>query len=474
MTLNHILFFSALAVTFRLLAKERWRNWVLFVASALAIYWLQPATPVRNLDFWLPTATLALVGLSWVVTTPAEARRQRANLIAVGVLIGVAALVGLTRYVSLTGLITPSRPPQFWQVALALAGLALAAAVLARFTRPTNFLLWVFISLLIAFFLVLKVPSLATVTSAMLRALAGQSPVLAAAGDLRWLGFSYVSFRLIHTLRDRQSGRLPVVTLQEYATYMIFFPAFTAGPIDRLERFLKDLRQPLAPAVEDFTQGGQRLAVGLFKKFALADSLALMALTPLNASQVTAAGWTWVLLYGYTLQIYLDFSGYTDIAIGLGSLLGIRLPENFNRPYLRPNLTQFWNNWHMTLTQWFRAYFFNPLTRSLRKSSQPLAPAAVILITQVSTMVLIGLWHGATLNFIAWGLWHGFGLFVQNRWSEWVRPYFAGLEGRPALKSAIASLGVAFTFHYVALGWVWFALPEPGLSWQVLQRLFGL
>ncbi len=472
MTLTHILVFSALAVVLRLLAKDRWRNWVLFVVSILAIYWLQPINPIRNLDFWFPTATLALVGLSWVVTTPVEARGQRINWAAAGVLLGTVMLVGLTRYLSLTGLITATRPPQFWQIAVALGSLALLAIALARFTRPTRRLLWGFIGLLLGFFLILKVTALAGMASAALRTLAGQS-ALVTASNLRWLGFSYVSFRLIHTLRDRQSGRLPVVTLQEYVTYVIFFPAFTAGPIDRLERFLKDLRQPLPPAVEDFTQGGQRLVVGLFKKFVLADALALMALNPLNAAQVTTAGWAWVLLYGYSLQIYLDFSGYTDIAIGLGMLLGIQLPENFNHPYLKPNLTQFWNNWHMTLTQWFRAYFFNPLTRSLRKAQRPLAPAAVILLTQVSTMVLIGLWHGVTFNFVLWGLWHGLGLFVQNRWSEWVKPYFTGLEQRPALKQMVSGLGTVLTFQYVALGWVWFAMPTVDLSWQVFQRLFG-
>jgi D-alanyl-lipoteichoic acid acyltransferase DltB (MBOAT superfamily) len=88
--------------------------------------------------------------------------------------------------------------------------------------------------------------------------------------------------------------------------------------------------------------------------------------------------------------------------------------------------------------------------------------------------VLIGLWHGITLNFVLWGLWHGLGLFVQNRWSDWIKPRAALLEGCPFLKGSVAVLGTLLTFHYVALGWVWFALPSPQLSWQVLERLFGL
>ena len=110
-----------------------------------------------------------------------------------------------------------------------------------------------------------------------------------------------------------------------------------------------------------------------------------------------------VLLYAYAWRLYLDFSGYTDIAIGLGRLFGVRLPENFERPYLKPNLTTFWNSWHITLAQWFRAYFFNQLTRALRSRPRPLPAALIILIGQVGTMLLIGLWHGVTWNFVAWG-----------------------------------------------------------------------
>jgi D-alanyl-lipoteichoic acid acyltransferase DltB (MBOAT superfamily) len=218
--------------------------------------------------------------------------------------------------------------------------------------------------------------------------------------------------------------------------------------------------------------------MGLFKKFVVADGLALAALNATNAAQVHSTGWLWVLLYAYSLQIFFDFSGYTDIAIGLGRLVGIALPENFNAPYLKPNLTQFWNNWHMTLTQWFRAYYFNPLTRSLRSSvrtgGRKLSAAVIIFVTQLTTFVLIGLWHGITWNFVLWGAWHGLGLFVQNRYSEWARPHLPDLSARPALKQGLAVAGGLLTFHYVALGWVWFALPSAGLSWQVFLKLFGV
>ena len=497
MGLRDILIFAALALAYRLIFRQRGRNWFLLVSSALAIYWLQPLAPIRYMDFWLPTATLGLVVLSWLITTPPEGHDWlwRENWPAAAALAGIVLLVGLTRFLSLDGLLTAGRPPLFEQVALGVIAIAGLAWLLSQPTLKISgiFRVYAAIIFLLGLLVVLKLPALAQLASAGLRALMGQEASLAAATDLRWLGFSYLAFRLVHTLRERQNGRLPVVTLQEYVIYVIFFPSFTAGPIDRLERFIKDLRQgtvnpegkPL-PEVQtpgktslglqpqDLVVAGQRLVVGLFKKFVVADSLALVALNAANAAQVRSAGWMWVLLYAYTLQIFFDFSGYTDIAIGLGRLVGIALPENFNAPYLKPNLAQFWNNWHMTLTQWFRAYYFNPLTRWLRTGGRKLSAAVIIFITQITTMLLIGLWHGMTWNFVLWGAWHGLGLFVQNRYSEWARPRLPDLAARPALKQGLAVAGGLLTFHYVALGWVWFALPSTGLSWQVFLKLFGV
>ncbi len=472
MTLPAILIFAGLSAALRFLKRGELRIWALFLASAAAVYWLQPTTPIRYLDYWLPTLTLALAGLSWVVTTPSEARPGRMNLVAAALLVGLALAVALTRYLGVTGVLGLARPPQTAQVVVLLAVVLLGGLALARFTKPGRLALTAAVVAIIVLFLVLKVPAFGSFASYNLRLLGGQSLELATFNDLRWLGFSYVAFRLIHTFRDRQTGRLPVVGLRDYVTYVVFFPAFTAGPIDRLEHFEPQLCQPPGPAAPDFLLGGRRLSIGLLKKFVLANSLALVALGPASATQVQSAGWMWLLVYAYALMIYFDFSGYTDIAIGIAMLAGIRLPENFDRPYLRPNLTQFWNNWHMTLTNWFRAYYFNPLTRSLRRK-RVFSPVLIMLFGQITTMLLIGLWHGVSLNFVLWGLWHGLGTFAQNRYSEWARPRLAGLSGRPRLSSALHVASVLLTFNFVALGWVWFALPSLSLSWQVFLKLFG-
>lgn len=471
MTLVTVIVFAAAAALLGFVTRDRWRVHLLLAASALAVYALQPALPVRGLDFYLPTVTLALSVLGWALTAPPEARSWRANWPAAAILAGTSLALALTRFLGFSLPLTASRPPQTLTILLLLAAAALLAFLVGRFTLPgRRARLLAFLSIL-ALFAVLKVPFLSLQASLFLRTLTAQSSATASALDLRWLGFSYLAFRMLHTFRDRQSGRLPAVSLAEYVVYLVFFPSLSAGPIDRLERFVGDLRRPPMRAAGDWGAAGERLLLGLFKKFAVADTLALIALNAANALQVRAAGWAWILLYAYAFQIYFDFSGYTDIAIGMGRLLGFKLPENFNAPYLKPNLTQFWNNWHMTLTQWFRAYFFNPVTRALRSVRKPLPVPAIIFVTQTGTMILIGLWHGVTWNFVLWGLWHGLGLFLHNRWSELTRARFARLS--PRWQKTLQAGGALLTFHFVAIGLVFFALPAPSVSLRFLGTLFG-
>jgi alginate O-acetyltransferase complex protein AlgI len=473
-------FFAALL--YRLLArlihsrsdesKPEWgRTAFLFGASVLVVYWLQPSLPVRGLDFWLPTLTLGLTVICWAAVTPPEERSLRANAPALLGLLGAALLVALSRLVTLpAGILTLAPPP----LAQSLVGLVILGILVYLSIRNNQRLVGLMLAVLIGLFFLLKTPLLAQSVSIGLRAAAGQNTAGAASVDFRWLGFSYLAFRLIHTLRDRQSGRLPSANLAEYLIYAIFFPAFSSGPIDRLERFLKDLRTPTPLSADEGSEAVRRLVVGLFKKFAVADTIAIIALNPQVAGQITHPGWLWVMLYAYALQIYFDFSGYTDIALGTARILGFHLPENFNNPYGRTNLTQFWNNWHMTLTQWVRAYFFNPVTRWLRVKQPNLSPLLVMAIGQIGTMLLIGLWHGITVNFIIWGLWHGIGLFVQNRWSDWAKHSPLGKVESDWGKKLVNFGGWLLTFHYVAFGWVWFCLPDMGSALRVFAGLLGL
>jgi alginate O-acetyltransferase complex protein AlgI len=452
--------------------RSAWRTYLLLTLSVLAVYWFQPVIPLRSFDYWLPSISLALVLLTWFITSQPGAWQANRNLSGLLIIIGLVTIIDLSRYLLPDPLITATTPPQFIQYLIFVVILATAILLFIWLSRRSAWTITATIILLIAILVILKTPTLSLQTSIFFRALANRPIESATALDLRWLGFSYIAFRLIHVLRDKQTGRLPELTLPEFASYVVFFPSLAAGPIDRAERFTQDLRKNFALTQRETLSGGQRIAIGLFKKFVVADALALIALNDALATQVRTTGWMWILLYAYAFQIYFDFSGYTDIAIGIARLAGIKLPENFAAPYIQPNLAQFWNSWHMTLTQWFRSYFFNPFNRWIRGYGN--IPAwAMILIGQVATMFLIGLWHGVTLNFIFWGLWHGLGLFLQNRWSDFVRRHYPNLGQNTCLQTALQIGGVFLTFHFVALGWVFFALSQPALSWQVFMELFG-
>jgi alginate O-acetyltransferase complex protein AlgI len=473
MTLTHILVFSAAAVLYMILLPANWRKWALFIGSVAALYWLQPASIIRKIDFVFPTATLALVALSWLVSRHSEQKWTREDSFAAGIMAILVVVLSLNRFIEEQYRITPSYPPDTLDVLMGVGGVIVILAALYRL-GPRRALTVIVMLLIVGLFVILKTESLADESKRRLLDWQGQDRSLLSRAQLEWLGFSYVAFRLIHTLRDRQTGQLPALSLREYVTYVVFFPAFTAGPIDRVERFSRDQQALPGPEPARMVQGGMRIAVGIGKKFVIADGLAYMALNATKADQATSTLGLWVLLYAYAFQIYFDFGGYSDIAIGIGQLFGIKLPENFSQPYLKRNITLFWQSWHMTLSQWVRDYVFLPLSRYLLKRKHKPSPTVLALIGQVTTMLVIGLWHGVTWGFVAWGLWHGLGLFLHKVWSDRTRAYYLQLRERPRLGRAIGVVGTMLTFHFVVIGWVWFALPKINTSGDVFLRLFGM
>lgn len=507
--------FTAASLAYTLVIPGRWRGWFLFIASVLAIYWRQSFTPLRFADYLLQTITVLLTVLTWWVTRPepddpaatGRIRPDRSDALTLLVLFGLVLLVASNRYLAAEWRLTASRPPSPWWVAGGLlAGGGLFALAWHRLRQAARRpLLTAVILLIVLLFALLKAPPLTTAVAAGWRTLTGQQVTLAAPSDLTWLGFSYVAFRLIHTLRDRQTGPLAVVPplrLREFVTYVLFFPSYVAGPIDRVERFVVDVREegkrdsvfgiqysvirqkgdvlnpsplPGADYGLRYWQGGGRILIGLFKKFVIADTLALgMSLTAVNAAQATATLWLWVLLYGYALRLFFDFSGYTDIAIGLGMLFGVTLPENFKRPYHATNITAFWQSWHITLSNWARFYVFSPLSRSwLRRQRRP-SNTIILFTAHLATMIVIGLWHGITVNYFIWGLWHGLALFAHKQWSDRTRRWYRGLAEKRWQKRTWTAVTWFLTFHYVTLGWVWFTLPTPQLALETFGKLFGI
>jgi len=476
--LTTIVIFVVFALLYALLLPARWRGWALFVGSVIAIYWLQPDIRVRFLDFMLPTATLLLTIATWVLTRAKAQIVSRSDYLALFIIIALIIGLSLFRLVPAQWrLLVASRPPNPVNVFFIFAACLFLISLLAhRLQQPQQMSLILLV--IVVIFIVLKTEPLAASVSGFFRHNAGQDVSLASAFDLHWLGFSYVAFRLLHTIHDRQTGLLPQLTLHEYVTYVVFFPSFISGPIDRAERFVDDFRTLPDKAGLDsarIVEAATRIMMGLFKKFVIADTLAQgMALDPVNASQAVNTWGLWLLLYGYAFRLFFDFSGYTDIVIGIGILFGIKLPENFNRPYLITNITKFWQSWHITLSNWARFYVFSPLSRTLLTRKPKPSPVLIVLITQLATMIVIGLWHGVTLNFLIWGLWHGIALFVHKQWSGRTRRVYRRLKQQPLRKGLWDTAAWFITFHYVVVGWVWFALPDFDLSLRVFALLFAV
>lgn len=470
MTLAHILVFITAALIYGLILPDRWRGWFIVIASFIAVYWLQPPLAVRWLDFALPTATIILTVACWWLTRAGDSPITRGDWGVIGLAAAVVLALVLMRDVRPELRPTASRPPDLIFAAGALALLGAISLVGWRLSSRRA-ALTIGLIVLIAVFVVLKTEPLTIAAASWLRGQTGQQTDLASMTDIAWLGFSYIAFRLIHTLRDRQMGKLPALTLREYVGYVLFFPALTAGPIDRAERFIRDFRALSDLAHSRYVIGGYRVGVGLLKKFVIADSIALFALNPANAAQTDSALWLWLLLYAFAFRLYFDFSGYSDIAIGIGILYGVNLPENFDRPYTRASLTAFWQSWHITLSTWARLYVFSPMSRALLTRKAP--AVRVVLIAQLATMLTIGLWHGVTPNFALWGLWHALGLFAHKQWSDRTRAWYRDLQGRSTARRLWSVGGWLLTFHFVVLGWVWFAIPDFASALSVLARLFG-
>lgn len=474
MELRDIFILAGILILLRVIPNRRVRHYALLVCGAVFVFTFQPALPIREMDFMFPLLTVGLTVIAYAAFSERDSLKTKANLLDAAVIFGTLLLLCLTRFLGWDSLLTASRPPMLRKTIPALLLLA-ALACLADAAKESSRrrLLGGLICLILAVLVILKTPALALAGSRLLRSLNGQSAENALSSDLRWFGFSYIAFRLLSALIDARKGRKINTGLGAFFIYVCFPPALSAGPIDRWDRFTKEYAAgPKNSLGDDLREGLLLIAHGLFCKFILADMLSLCALSSKNAGQFIHTGWAWASLFAYALQIYFDFSGYSEIALGLGRFIGITLPKNFDHPYLKPDLTKFWSSWHITLTQWIRSYVFNPLTRALRANRErPLPQWLIALITQLVTMLLIGLWHGVSVNFMIWGLWHGIGLFVHQLWTRHTGAKLRTLK--PALQKTWTVLGTCLTVLYVTLGWVWFVTPDFSAALAFFGRLLA-
>lgn len=244
-----------------------------------------------------------------------------------------------------------------------------------------------------------------------------------------------------------------------YLTAVSFFPTTLAGPITRVSSLI-DQFERRKPLLEN--EGSRALfliGTGLIKKFMIADYLASNLVNRVfDFPALYSGSETLIAVYAYAIQIYCDFSGYTDIALGSALLLGIKLPVNFNRPYAAENIADFWRRWHISLSNWLRDYLYFSLPGK-RNQIMP-------YVNLVITMVLGGLWHGASWNFAIWGALHGIGLAVVR--------FRQGPRGAAKLAGFPRYLHIVVTFHFVAFAWIFFRAPDFQTAWAILGRIATL
>lgn len=269
-------------------------------------------------------------------------------------------------------------------------------------------------------------------------------------------GVSFYTFKTMSYTIDVYRRELDVCrSITDYATFVTFFPELIAGPIVRASVFLPQMTRTIGPTAERLRIGLSIFLLGLTKKLLIADPMASVA-DPIFASPETYATATlWMGVLAYTIQIYCDFSGYSDMAIGVAKMIGYDLPENFRMPYLARDVAEFWRRWHITLSTWLRDYLYIPLGGNRRGPARTYS-------NLMATMLLGGLWHGSSWNFVLWGALHGAGLAVHR----WLRERGGGSSLLPR------AVAIPLTFLFVMLCWVPFRAPDFGTTLTMLSRMF--
>ena len=277
------------------------------------------------------------------------------------------------------------------------------------------------------------------------------------------VGISFFTFQSLSYVIDVYRGDIePAKSWSDYLFYLSFFPQLVAGPIVRAKDFLPQIHQPTLVTRQMMGRGVFLILIGLIKKAIISDYISINYVDRIFDAPLLYSGFENLMgVYGYALQIYCDFSGYSDMAIGIALLLGFRFPTNFDLPYRSATITEFWRRWHISLSSWLRDYLYIPLggNRKGRRRTY---------INLMLTMLLGGLWHGASGRFVLWGALHGCGL-AAHKW-------LMSRTSSPAFGKDMSLwrrvLGVIFTFNFVCLGWILFRADSLSTVGEILSQIF--
>jgi len=273
------------------------------------------------------------------------------------------------------------------------------------------------------------------------------------------VGISFYTFKTMSYTIDVYRRHIePCRSWWKYAMFVTYFPELVAGPIVRASVFLPQMTRSLRPSWPRAYVGLQLVALGFSKKLLVADRLAKFVDAVFAHPSLYSGGTVWSAVIAYSLQIYCDFSGYSDIAIGISRIIGFDLPENFNMPYSSTSITEFWRRWHITLSQWLRDYLYIPLGGNRKGKIRT-------YINLTITMLLGGLWHGANWTFVVWGALHGLALAVHKLW----------MDLTPEKKWKVPGIvGWAITYVYVCFCWVLFRAQDFHSAMVMMGKMVGI
>ncbi len=276
------------------------------------------------------------------------------------------------------------------------------------------------------------------------------------------VAISFITFEVISYIADiYKKTTEPAKDFREVALLVAFFPHLIAGPILRPKQFFPELRHPLVITKENLFRGGQFYLLGLVKKVLIADRLSIFVDEVYKHPADYTALTLWLAVIAYGIQIFCDFSGYSDMAIGSAKCLGLEIPANFKMPYISKNITEFWRRWHISLSSWLRDYLYIDTLGGNRKGK------VRQYINLMLVMLLGGLWHGASWSFMVWGGMHGVGLAVHKLWMESVGKK---IPDHPVIRAA----SWLATMIFVCITWVFFRMSDFSVSLRIVRKMLGL
>jgi alginate O-acetyltransferase complex protein AlgI len=278
------------------------------------------------------------------------------------------------------------------------------------------------------------------------------------------IGISFFTFRVIGLLIDIYRQKHSQIPLSKFILFLTFFPTFLSGPIDRFSNFSDSVISiPSKFSSSNFFHGATRILFGLFKKIVIANNIATL-INPVYNHVSSFSGLDLIITaYLFSFQLYFDFSGYSDMAIGMGKIFGFSVPENFNLPYLAISIKEFWQKWHISLSCWFRDYLYIPLGGNRRGFIRQ-------IINFLIVFTITGLWHGASWNFLFWGLAHGLMQVINLLYTK----FLAGLSPINNISSKIKKLfGILITFNFVNYSWIFFRTQSFKDAYYFFSHLFS-